>query len=270
MSGPRSVKPARKARLGQNFLVDPHAAERIVAALGAIGDRLVIEIGPGHGALTRLLARTAGRLAAIEFDRGLAAELRDEFAKRENVEIIEADVLRVDFSTLAGAGVGTKKAKVAGNLPYYITTDILLKLWASRNLIETMVIMVQREVAERIAGAPGTRDYGLLSVTAQLFCRVENLFTLPPEAFRPPPKVHSSVLRLTMEDKSAALNVEAAPFLKFARSAFAQKRKTIANNLKREFPGINDALEELEVRPDARAEALTLEQLAGLYQKLKD
>src|SRR5207245_2330529 len=166
-----------------------------------------------------LLAPRTRRVIAIELDRVMEAQLRMKFALRPNVVIIEADILAIDFSTLFGAKPGSTRpgidfkpepVRVVGNLPYYITSDILLRLFAHRQYFETIVIMLQREVAERLAAAPGTSDYGLLSATAQLYARVDNLFTLPPGAFSPPPTVHSTVVRLTLARRIASLRVPGA------------------------------------------------------------
>ncbi len=184
-SGKRHGRP----KLGQHFLVDSGATARIVEALGDISESTVLEIGPGRGALTAMLARRARRLIAVEIDRVLAAQLRMNFSQEPNVEIIEGDVLAIDFHTLFGPKPGSTRpgmnhqpepARVVGNLPYFITSDILLRLFEFRQYFETIVLMVQREVAERLAAAPGGSDYGLLSATAQLYARVEELFTLPP------------------------------------------------------------------------------------------
>jgi 16S rRNA (adenine1518-N6/adenine1519-N6)-dimethyltransferase len=162
------------------------------------------------------------------------------------------------------------KAHVVGNLPYYITSDILLHLFRFHTYLETIVIMVQREVAERIAATPGTRDYGLLSATAQLYGKVETLFTLPPGAFAPAPKVHSSVLRMTISPQLDALKVEEAPFLSFLRLVFAQKRKTLFNNLRERYDEtvIRQSLRGAKVRPDVRAEALDLKHTAEVFRRL--
>jgi 16S rRNA (adenine1518-N6/adenine1519-N6)-dimethyltransferase len=161
---------------------------------------------------------------------------------------------------------------VVGNLPYYITSDIVLRILELHNHIERAVIMVQREVADRIAAHPGNRDYGLLSATTQLFARVEKLFTLPPGAFSPPPQVHSSVLRLTMAPRLEELQVEEAPFLAFLRLAFAQKRKTLANNLRPQFKleAIRAALKKAGLRADVRAEAISLEKTAAMFRALQE
>ncbi len=270
---------ARKPKLGQNFLADRGAAERIVAALGDISTRTVVEIGPGRGALTQVLARRAARLIAIELDRVLAAQLRMKYTLYKNVEIIEADVLSVDFDALfrprPGALTGVAapvvhKADVVGNIPYYITSDILLRLFAFHHRFQTIVIMVQQEVADRIVAKPGTRDYGLLSATAQLYGRVEKLFTLPPGAFVPAPKVHSSVLRLKIAPQFDHLGVDERGFIDFLKLSFGQKRKTLGNNLKARYPEpeIRAALQKAGARADVRAEALPLEKAAAVFRSL--
>jgi 16S rRNA (adenine1518-N6/adenine1519-N6)-dimethyltransferase len=271
----RSVK---KPRLGQNFLADRRAAEKIVDALGDVSQSVVVEIGPGKGALTEILARRAGRLIAIELDRMLATELRFTYSRFPNVEVLEGDVLSIDFRTvLRRIGpldvlrpVQPSRARVVGNLPYYITSDILLRLFDFHELLETIVIMVQREVAERIAAKPGSRDYGLLSATAQLYTTVEKLFTLPPGAFSPPPKVYSSVLRMTVAPRFQELQVAPKEFIQFLKTAFAMKRKTLVNNLKivYEEARIRSALKQAGARADVRAEAMGLEQMAGVFKDL--
>lgn len=271
----RSVK---KPRLGQNFLADRRAAEKIVDALGDVSQSVVVEIGPGKGALTEILARRAGRLIAIELDRMLATELRFTYSRFPNVEVLEGDVLSIDFRTvLRRIGpldvlrpVQPSRARVVGNLPYYITSDILLRLFDFHELLETIVIMVQREVAERIAAKPGSRDYGLLSATAQLYTTVEKLFTLPPGAFSPPPKVYSGVLRMTVAPRFQELQVAPKEFIQFLKTAFAMKRKTLVNNLKTAYEEgrIKSALKQAGARADVRAEAMALEQMAGVFKDL--
>ena len=272
-----TVRPAKRPKLGQNFLSDQSAAEKIVAALGDIRSAIVIEIGPGGAMLTSKLAAKTGRLIAIELDRVLAAQLSLRFSRQPNVEIIEADVLTVDIANLIARKPDpilhlpqAQKAKVIGNLPYYITSDILLHLFHFHEWISEIVIMVQREVADRIAAKPGSRDYGLLSATAQMYARVENLFTLPPGAFTPPPKVHSSVLRLMMAPRIAELGIETEPFVEFLKLGFGQKRKTLLNNLKSNYDpaAIRAALKSQRLREDVRAEAVPLEKAAGVFRKL--
>ena len=282
MAKPGQAK--KRPRLGQNFLRDTSAAQRIVEALGEIGDATVIEIGPGRGALTHALAARARRLIAIELDRVLAAQLRLEFGRQLNVEIIEGDARTVDFANLIArhpapllnTGVQAadaihERATVVGNLPYYITSEILLRLLGYSDWVKTIVIMVQREVADRIAASPGSRDYGLLSATVQLFARVEKLFTLPPAAFAPSPKVHSAVLRVTIAPRLHSLKVEKDGFVDFLKLVFAQKRKTLANNLRQRYPeaAIAKALANAGLRRDARAEQLSLEKMAAVYRIIR-
>ncbi len=273
--------PVRRPKLGQNFLSDRAAAERIVNALGDISHTTVLEIGPGKGALTQALAARAHRLIAVELDRILAAQLRMQYASRPNVEIIEGDILSVDLEMLLRQRPGPLalveppvegRGRVVGNLPYYITSEILLRLFAFREAIENIVIMVQREVAERIAARPGSRDYGLLSATVQLYCQVEKLFTLPPGAFTPAPKVHSTVLRLTVAPRLEEFAVAEAAFLEFLRRCFAHKRKTLVNNLKPQYPesAIRRALKNAGVRSDARAESLSLDKTAAVFRQLRE
>ena len=274
-----TLRPAKKPRLGQNFLASPGAAEKIVDALGEVSQALVVEIGPGKGALTEILAGRAGRLIAIELDRMLATQLRFNYGRQPYVEIIEADVLKLDFRTVLNRTIGPlndlrplkpARARVVGNLPYYITSDILLRLFEFHDQFDVIVIMVQREVADRIAAKPGSRDYGLLSATAQLYTRVEKLFTLPPGAFAPPPKVHSTVLRLTVAPRFGELQVKPEEFIAFLKLAFAMKRKTLVNNLRTKYgeEKVRGALKEAGVRADVRAEALPLEKSAEIFRKL--
>ncbi len=273
-------RPRTKPKLGQHFLNSEEAATHIVDALGDISQSTVLEIGPGRGILTSLLARRARRLIAVELDRVLAAQLRLKFGMSRNVEVIEADVLTIDFESLFGPKPGLGRpgieikpepVKVVGNLPYYITSDILLRLFEFSKYFESLVIMVQKEVADRIAAEPGGSDYGILSATAQLNARVEKLFTFPPGAFVPPPKVHSTVLRLTMEPQQEKLGVMGDGFIDFLRLSFGQKRKTLWNNLKENYEGaeLKRALAEAKVKPTARAETLSLEESAAVFRALR-
>ncbi len=274
-------RPTRKPKLGQHFLIDEAAAMRTVEALGDISQSTVLEIGPGRGVLTILLARRARRLIAIETDRVLAAQLRMNFSLTPNVEIIEGDILAIDFDTIFGPKPGSTRpginhppepARVVGNLPYFITSDILLRLFHFRKYVESIVLMVQREVADRLAAKPGKSEYGLLSATAQLYARVEKLFTLPPDSFSPPPKVHSTVVRLTIDPRLDSLRVSEAEFVKFLKLIFGQKRKTLWNNLKSDYKPdtLRAALEKANIKPNVRAEALTLEKTAALFRALSN
>jgi 16S rRNA (adenine1518-N6/adenine1519-N6)-dimethyltransferase len=271
----RQLKP----KLGQHFLRDESAAQKIVEALGDVSQKTVLEIGPGTGVLTRRLVARARRVIAIEFDKVLAAQLRMRFALASNVEIIEGDVLAIDFDTIFGPKPGISRpgleyapdpASLVGNLPYYITSDILLRLFEYRRYFHNLIIMVQREVADRIVAKPGSRDYGLLSATAQLYAKVEKLFTLAPGAFNPPPKVHSTALRLTLAPQLDELCVTEDAFIDFLKLSFGQKRKTLWNNLKLQYEPatLKAALEQAGVKANVRAEALPLEKTAALFRAL--
>ncbi len=274
------LRPAKKPKLGQNFLADANGALKTVEALGDISDATVVEIGPGKGAITNYLVKRAKRLIAVEIDRVLAAQLRLRYSRFPNVEVLEADILAVELSTVLTQRIGplrdlrptkAEKVRVIGNLPYYITSDILLRLFEANELIDFAVIMVQKEVADRIAAKPGTRDYGLLSATAQLYSQVEKLFTLPPGAFTPPPLVHSTVLRLQMQSRVEELGVDEAGFIEFLKLIFGQKRKTLFNNLRGryEVETARSAMKTAGLKPDIRAEAVSLDKTAKLYNELR-
>jgi 16S rRNA (adenine1518-N6/adenine1519-N6)-dimethyltransferase len=268
----RSTRSPRKAKLGQNFLIDQNAARRIVEALGDISSSVVVEVGSGRGALTKALAERAGHLVAVELDEALALELRKTYATKANVHIVQGNFLKLRMPELLNPirESPTTPVKVVGNIPYYITSDILLHLFEQHEFIETAVLMVQKEVADRLVAGPGTRDYGLLTVTAQLVAEIERLFTLPPGAFFPPPQVCSSVLRLRMSAQAGRLGIDAKSFLDFCKQAFAQKRKTLFNNLRSRYSEetIHAALQSERVDARVRAEALSLDQLAGVHKSL--
>jgi len=263
---------AAKPKLGQNFLRDPQAIQRIVAALGDLSSRTVVEIGPGKGAITDRLASQAKALIAIELDRELAWTLQERFLPEKGfpaVTVSRQDVLQFDFA--AAAREAGQPLLVVGNLPYYITSPILLHLAAHAKSLDRAVLMVQREVADRVTARPGTREYGLLSVTLQLYGRTESLFTLPPEAFVPPPDVHSTVFRWIFAPRFAELEVEELPFIAFLKQCFAQKRKTLANNLRAAgitAGAVAAAYDTAAIPPQIRAEVLTLEQFAALWRAL--
>jgi 16S rRNA (adenine1518-N6/adenine1519-N6)-dimethyltransferase len=268
---------AKKPRLGQNFLTDESACLRIADALGDITTRTIVEIGPGHGAITSILATRAAHLHCIEFDPSLARELTFKFRDNPRVTVHPADILQFDFTSVAPSGPwaldpGPPSLDIIGNLPYYITSDILLHLFAAarQNLLRRAVLMMQREVADRITASPGVSDYGALSAFTQLHARVENLFTLPPAAFSPPPDVYSTVVRLDFAPRFAELRVDPEGFNRLLRAGFAQKRKTLANNLR--HAGYTAA--EIQrawphtLPAQVRAEAVSLESMAELYRSL--
>ena len=273
-------RPKQKPKLGQHFLVSDTAAMRMADALGDVSESTVLEIGPGRGVITSLLAKRARRLIAVEIDRVLSAQLRLKFGMTHNVEVIEADILSIDFDSLFGPKPGLGRpgielkpnpVRVVGNLPYFITSDILLRLFDFARYFDIIVIMVQREVADRLAAPPGGSDYGLLSATAQLYAKVEKLFTLPPEAFEPAPKVHSTVLRLNLAPQIEKLGVAGDGFIGFLKLSFAQKRKTLWNNLKSRYDEaeLRRAMTQARINPSARAETLSLKQSATLFRALR-
>lgn len=269
---------AAKAKLGQNFLISQTAPRAIVAAAGDLSDAPVLEIGPGMGAITHLLAQSARRLVAIEFDHDLAERLLVQYPLQatadisgplSGVDIITNDVLRVNLTALAEREGG--RLVVIGNLPYYITSEILLHLYAHADALDRAVVMMQREVADRLCAEPGSRDYGLLTVTTRLYANVQRLFELTPADFSPPPNVHSTVVRLHFTPRHRELGVEPAPFIQFLRHCFAQKRKTLGNNLKSAgYPSdrIDKACVKADISREARAEAVSIERLAALFQAL--
>ena len=258
----------KKPKLGQNFLVDESACERIAGALGDASARTVVEIGPGDGAITARLAARCARLHCIEFDPALARELTFRFRNDEHVTIHHADILKTDLAALAEG----RALDIVGNLPYYITSDILLHLFAAARAgaVSRAVVMMQREVAERIAAAPGSSEYGPLSAFTQMHAQVANLFTLPPGAFSPPPEVYSTVLRLEFAPRFAELQVEPEGFNRFLRASFAQKRKTLANNLR----AAGYRAEQIATAwptglvQTVRSEAVGLETMAAFYRTL--
>ncbi|WP_109485164.1 16S rRNA (adenine(1518)-N(6)/adenine(1519)-N(6))-dimethyltransferase RsmA [Occallatibacter savannae] len=266
-----SVPP--KSKLGQNFLRDPKAVRRIVAALGDCSGSTVVEIGPGRGAITRELMSKAKRVVALEIDEALTAQLSGELTGAGGREIVieNADVLAFDFEGASRAAGG--KLVVVGNLPYYITSPILMRLADSARALDRAVLMVQREVADRVTAKPRSRDFGLLSVMVQMHGPVEPIFTLPPSAFSPPPEVHSTVFRWRFAPRFEELGVDRDVFVGLLRKVFALKRKTLANNLRAagmEPETIARALEETGVDAKARAEELPPEKLASLCRWLQE
>jgi 16S rRNA (adenine1518-N6/adenine1519-N6)-dimethyltransferase len=253
------------ARLGQHFLASEGYRKRILDALHLTGHETVLEIGPGKGALTDMLAERAGKLVAVEIDPVLAAQMKERYAQNPKVEIVQGDILTVSL------GGFTSPVRVLGNLPYYITSPILLRLFEHARLFDQIVVMVQQEVAERIAAKPGSRDYSLLTVTAAYYTASDKpprlLFTIPPGAFNPPPRVYSAVVGMRI----APRNIEGeAGFFHMAKASFAQKRKTLLNNLKPLYglEEVRSAMAETKLAPSARAEELSVEELIALFLAL--
>jgi 16S rRNA (adenine1518-N6/adenine1519-N6)-dimethyltransferase len=261
----------RRPKLGQHFLSSARHRERIVQALHLRPDDLVIEIGAGQGAMTELLAARARTVVAIELDAALAAALAEKLKDRPAIEVKQADILEADLAEIC-RDARARKCFVIGNLPYYITSPILHHLLESHPWIRGMALLMQREVAERVAARPGSRDYGYLSVAVQLSSRPQILFSVPPGAFSPPPKVQSALVEFEMAARFPEWSrEEESSFLDFAKLCFAQKRKSLANNLLRTFPRqrVNEVFNRLRISPNVRAEQLTLEQLAALHSTLK-
>ncbi len=253
---------ARK-RFGQNFLHDAHWIGRIARAVDARPGERIIEIGPGQAALTRELVSAAGHAGAVEIDRDLAAWLRTQFSESE-LTLIEADALTLDWSALAAADPG-RPLRIVGNLPYNISSPLLFALLPAADHVADQHFMLQREVVDRMVAAPGSKTYGRLSVMLQWRYRMVKLFDVPPGAFNPPPKVVSSVVRMTPRKPSEVLEVDLPLFSSIVAHAFGQRRKTLRNALSRLLDAA--AIEACGVDPQARAETLALESFVTLARK---
>ena len=253
--------------MGQHFLGDPGWQRRILETLPSGSHDVWVEIGPGHGEMTRLLAAPGRRVIAIEADGRLAEALQERVRSQPHewpgVEIVAGDVLQSDLGKLAGG-----EFRVYGNLPYYITSPILHRLFRYADQIASIHIVVQFEVAARIAARPGRREYGYLSAVCHFYTRPEIVLQIPPGAFRPPPRVVSALLRMTLPGERPTLGLsDESQFLEFVQLCFSQKRKTLRNNLRAVAPDgrIHQALAACGLRPDARAEQLSLPQFAALF-----
>ncbi len=253
-----------KRSLGQNFLNDSSVIERIVSSLKLTEDDTVVEIGPGRGSLTETIVKSGANVIAIEIDRLLVPVLRTQFHFDKNFGVVEANVLDTDFSTIISPDL-VGKTKLIGNLPYYISTAILQKLAVDRRFFSSNVLMLQREVVDRITARPGSGDRGFLTVITEAAFEVNRLFDVPPTAFTPQPKVWSSVISLTPKPPSTG---DSASFRRLVSIAFAQKRKTIFNNLKSTIQNAADVLESAGIDPRRRAETLTLEEWFVLEAKI--
>ena len=272
---PRHLVPPPQKRFGQNFLINQGIVDRIIDALAPGPAETIVEIGPGQGALTSQLVERAGSVVAIEFDRNLITFLQTTFREKENFKLIADDALAVDF---CAAIQPASDARVVANLPYNISTAILQRLIAQRACLPEMILMLQREVVERIAAAPGSKERGYLSVLVEAYCKAEKLFDVAPGSFRPAPKVWSSVVRLRRKEKTDVPRDEDL-FWELASAGFAQKRKTILNNLRhtpaqlteliKGHGGASIILCRAGIELQRRAETLTLEEWVRLARTLE-
>ena len=257
-------------KFGQNFLIDAHVLEKIISAAGITKDDCVLEIGPGIGTMTQYLAENAGHVVAVEIDRNLIPILKETLADYDNVTVINEDILRVDIKTLAEEYNGGKPIKVVANLPYYITTPIIMGLFESGVPIDNITVMVQKEVADRMKEGPGSKDYGALSLAVQYYAEPEIVANVPPNCFIPRPNVGSAVIRLTRHKEMPVEVKDPALMFKIIRASFNQRRKTLQNGLGNapELPYTKEqiaaAIAEMGLTPTIRGEALSLAQFAQL------
>ena len=263
-------------RYGQNFLIDEHVLGKIIRSAGITEDDFVIEIVPGIGTLTQYLAYSAREVAAIEIDDALIPILEDTLSGYDNVTVIHEDVLKVDLTKLVEEKNGGKPVKVVANLPYYITTPIIMGLFENHVPVESITIMVQKEVADRMKTGPGSKDYGALSLAVQYYARPELVANVPPNCFMPRPRVGSAVIRLTKHEKPPVEVQDEKLMFQIIRASFNQRRKTLVNGLynapELHIPKERTAavLEEMGLAPGIRGEALELSQFAELSSRLKD
>lgn len=267
-------------KFGQNFLIDTHVLDKIIAAAEITKDDFVLEIGPGIGTMTQYLAESAGKVTAVEIDKSLIPVLEDTLKEYQNVTIINEDVLKLDLNDLVLKENGGRPIKVVANLPYYITTPIIMGLFEKHVPLESITVMVQKEVADRMQVGPGTKDYGALSLAVQYYAKPYIVANVPPNCFMPRPKVGSAVIRLTVHQEPPVHVEDEKLMFGIIRASFNQRRKTLANglknsaelNLSREV--IVECIEELGKGPGIRGEALTLEEFAmlsnSIYHKINE
>jgi len=257
-------------KFGQNFLIDTHVLERIIQEAGITKDDFVLEIGPGIGTMTQYLCESAREVVAVEIDKNLIPILADTLQDYQNVTVLNEDILKVDINALAQEKNGGAPIKVVANLPYYITTPIIMGLFESHVPIESITVMVQKEVADRMQVGPGTKDYGALSLAVQYYAKPEIVANVPPNCFMPRPNVGSAVIRLTCHEKPPVQVDDEKLMFSLIRASFNQRRKTLANGLNNapdihfSKEAIQESIAELGVPAGIRGEALTLEQFAAL------
>lgn len=257
-------------KFGQNFLIDPHVLDKIIDSAGITKEDCVLEIGPGIGTMTQYLAEAAREVVAVEIDKKLIPILEDTLSAYDNVTVINEDILKVDIAVLVQERNGGKPIKVVANLPYYITTPIIMGLFESHVPLKSITIMVQKEVADRMQVGPGSKEYGALSLAVQYYAKPEIVANVPPNCFMPRPNVASAVIRLTRYEKPPVEVQDEHRMFAIIRASFNQRRKTLANSLSNEQKlrvtreDVTTALERMGVNPLIRGEALTLEQFAQL------
>ena len=257
-------------KFGQNFLIDTHVLEKIMNAAQISKDDCVVEVGPGIGTMTQYLAERAGHVVAVEIDKALIPILSDTLSAYDNVEVINEDILKVDLNRLVQEKNGGRPIKVVANLPYYITTPIIMGLFESHVPLQSITIMVQKEVADRMQVGPGTKDYGALSLAVQYYAKPEIVANVPPNCFIPRPNVGSAVIRLTRHKEMPVEVKDSALMFKIIRASFNQRRKTLQNGLGNapELPYTKEqiaaAIAEMGLTPTIRGEALSLAQFAQL------
>jgi 16S rRNA (adenine1518-N6/adenine1519-N6)-dimethyltransferase len=257
-------------RFGQNFLIDTYVLEKIIAASEITKDDFVLEIGPGIGTMTQYLAEAAREVVAVEIDNALIPILKDTLKDWDNVTVINDDILKVDIRKLAMERNEGKPIKVVANLPYYITTPIIMGLFEKQVPIDSITIMVQKEVADRMQVGPGTKDYGALSLAVQYYAKPQIVANVPPNCFMPRPKVGSAVIRLERYEKPQVDVIDEKLMFRIIRASFNQRRKTLLNGLKNSQEldyskeEIESVLNTCSIAPNIRGEALTLEEFAGL------
>ena len=261
-------------KFGQNFLIDPTVLDRIIRAARITKEDCVLEIGPGIGAMTQYLAESAGSVVAVEIDQNLIPILKETLAEYDNVSIINDDILKVDLNKIVEEKNGGRPIKVVANLPYYITTPIIMGLFEKQVPLQSITIMVQKEVADRMQVGPGTKDYGALSLAVQYYAKPEIVANVPPNCFIPRPNVGSAVIRLTKYEQPPVTVRDVDRMFAIIRASFNQRRKTLVNGLGNapelclSKERVAHALEEMQLSPTVRGEALTLAQFARLSDLL--
>lgn len=267
---------AFQKKFGQNFLIDAHVLEKIIAAAKITKEDFVLEIGPGIGTMTQYLAEHAGKVVAVEIDRALIPVLRETLSEYPNVTVIHEDILKLDIGKLALEENGGKPIKVVANLPYYITTPIIMGLFESHVPLESITVMVQKEVAQRMQALPGTKDYGALSLAVQYYAEPYLAANVPPNCFMPRPNVGSAVIRLASYEHPRVSVKDEALMFRIIRASFNQRRKTLQNGLNNSpeitasKERIAEAIASLGLPASVRGETLTLEQFAALADVLAE